>query len=368
MERMFGRIATVVIGAAVAGAAAWGIASLGLNRSPVGRAPATAPAGMNWIPGGEFMMGSTSPDSRPDERPSHRVRVDGFWIDQTDVTNTQFRKFVEATGYVTTAEKAPDWEELRKQLPPGTPRPPAGKLVAASLVFVPTSGPVPLDDYSQWWQWTPGADWRHPDGPTDSIISRDDYPVVQVSWDDAAAYARWAGKQLPTEAQWEFAARGGLEGRKYSWGDQDPADNAIRCNIWQGRFPYQNSATDGFAESSPVRAFKPNGYGLYDMSGNVWQWCADWYRADAYATDAARGIVTNPVGPAQSLDPREPYTIKRVIRGGSFLCHASYCASYRVAARMRSSADSAANHIGFRCVMAPAHVSSRAHVSAGSDE
>ena len=309
--------------------------------------------GMRWIPGGEFAMGSDTPDSRDDEHPIHKVRVDGFWMDETDVTNAQFRKFVEATGYVTTAERKPDWEELKKQLPPGTPKPPEDKLVPASIVFTPTSGPVPLNDYSQWWNWVPGADWKHPHGPGSNIDGKDDYPVIQVSWDDATAYAKWAGKQLPTEAQWEFAARGGLDGKKYWWGNEDPTDDGpFHCNIWQGHFPDNDTAKDGYTEPSPVHAFKPNGYGLYDMAGNVWQWCADWYRGDTYAMEAQGGVATNPPGPANSLDPEEPYTPKHVIRGGSFLCNASYCSSYRVAARMKSTPDSSTNHTGFRCVIA----------------
>ena len=313
----------------------------------------TTPAGMKWIAGGEFTMGSVTPDARPDERPLHKVRVTGFWMDETDVTNAQFRRFVEATGYVTTAEKRPDWEEMKKQLPPGTPKPSDDKLVAASLVFHATPGPVPLDDFSQWWSWVPGADWKHPEGPASSIDGKDNYPVVQVSWDDAVAYAKWAGKQLPTEAQWEFAARGGLHDKKYFWGDQDPTDDDAthHCNIWQGHFPDVNTGKDGYVGISPVRAFKPNGYGLYDMAGNVWQWCSDWYRPDAYATDAAKGTVTDPTGPEQSYDPEEPYTPKHVTRGGSFLCNASYCSSYRVAARMKTSPDSSTNHTGFRCVI-----------------
>jgi formylglycine-generating enzyme required for sulfatase activity len=307
---------------------------------------------MKWIAGGEFAMGSQDADARADEQPIHRVRLDGFWIDQTLVTNAQFRKFMEATGYVTTAEKKPDWEEMKKQLPPGTPKPPEDKLVAASIVFHPPSGPVPLDDVSQWWEWAPGADWRHPEGPGSSIVNKDDYPVVQVSWDDAAAYARWAGKRLPTEAEFEYAARGGLAGKKYAWGDQDPTDNEAQphCNIWQGHFPDHNTVKDGYERSSPVTAFALNDYGLYDMAGNVWEWCSDWYRPDTYAADAAKGTAVNPTGPDKSFDPDEPFTPKHVTRGGSFLCHASYCASYRAAARMKTSPDSSTDHTGFRCV------------------
>jgi formylglycine-generating enzyme len=312
---------------------------------------AQAPAGMVWVPGGDFAMGAADGDqeARPDELPAHRVRVDGFWMDETEVTNAQFRAFVEATGYVTMAERAPVWEELQKQLPPGTPKPPDDQLVAASLVFTGTKGPVGLEDFSQWWTWTPGADWRHPEGPGSSIDGKDDHPVVHVSWDDAAAYAKWAGKRLPTEAEWEFASRGGLDGKRYAWGD-DPLTVA-RANTWQGTFPYSNTIEDGYATTAPVRAFAANGYGLYGTAGNVWEWCADWYRNDTYAASAGR-VSVNPAGPESSFDPGDPTAPKRVSRGGSFLCHASYCASYRPAARMRSTPDTAMQHTGFRCVMA----------------
>jgi len=312
--------------------------------------PGAAPPGMVRVPGGEFTMGSANdPEARPDELPAHRVRVDAFWMDATEVTNAEFARFVDATGYVSTAEREPDWEELKKQAPPGTPKPPDDQLVAASLVFRPPTDPVALGDASQWWAWTPGADWRHPEGPGSGIAGREDYPVVQVSWDDAAAYAAWAGKRLPTEAEWEFAARGGLEGKRFFWGD-DPL-SAARANTWQGRFPDSNTVEDGFRGTCPVRAFPANGYGLFGTAGNVWEWCGDLYRADAYRSDAGRGLSLNPTGPASSYDPRNPYSQVRVQRGGSFLCNASYCASYRVAARMACSADTGMSHVGFRCVM-----------------
>lgn len=334
--------------------------------APQPAAPATAPSGMVWIPGGEFTMGAPEKDqhARPDEFPAHRVRVDGYWMDETEVTNAQFRAFVDATGYVTTAEKAPDWEEIKKQVPPGTPKPSDDKLVAASLVFVGTKGPVGLQDVSQWWAWTPGADWRHPEGPKSSIDGKDDHPVVQVSWDDAVAYATWAGKRLPTEAEWEFAARGGLDGKLNTWGD-DPV-TAVRANTWQGTFPYMNTEADGFATTSPVRAFAANGYGLFGTAGNVWEWCADWYRPDAYAADASR-VALNPTGPASSMDPGDPTAPKRVIRGGSFLCHDSYCASYRPAARMRNTTDTSMQHMGFRCVMSREAAERIAAADPGSD-
>ncbi len=312
---------------------------------------AGAPPGMRWIPGGEFTMGTNSELGWPDEKPAHRVRVDGFWMDETDVTNAQFRAFVQATGYVTTAEKPPDAEELLRQLPPGTPAPPKEKLVPGSLVFTPTKEPVKdLRDYSQWWKWTPGADWRHPEGPDSTIDGRDDHPVVQVSWYDAVAYCKWAGKRLPTEAEWEFAARGGLEGKPYVWGDDRPTDTNIHANIWQGQFPCQNTAADGYVRTSPVRAFAPNGYGLYDMSGNVWQWCADWYQADLYRQRTSKGVIVNPAGPAKSLDPHRPYTPLRAQRGGSFLCNDAYCTRYRPSARHGCTPDTGMSHMGFRCV------------------
>lgn len=302
---------------------------------------------MVWIPGGTFQMGSDSPLSRRDERPVHAVRVDGFWIDTTEVTNEQFAAFVEATGHVTTAEKPVDWEELKAQLPPGTPKPSDEMLRPGSLVFV-MPGPG-----EQWWRWVHGADWRHPEGPGSSIADRMDHPVVHVSHDDALAYCEWAGKRLPTEAEWERAARAGVEGKDYIWGDELEPGGEHRANIWQGRFPVENTEADGFATTNPVRAYPPNEWGLYGMAGNVWEWCSDWYRPDTYAERvkaAGREPIDSPTGPASSFDPDEPTAPKRVIRGGSYLCHASYCASYRPAARMRSTADTGLMHTGFRCV------------------
>lgn len=309
----------------------------------------TAREGMVWIEGGEFTMGSSTNEGRPDEYPRHTVKVDGFWMDATEVTNAQFKAFVDATGYVTTAEKAPDWEELKKQLPAGTPKPHDSLLVAASLVFTPTSHPVPLYDAAQWWRWQKGADWKHPEGPGSSIEGKENYPVVHVSWDDAVAYAKWAGKRLPTEAEWEYAARGGLKNQPFSWGTEDVESGKQKANTWQGHFPDKNTAWDGFEGLAPVQSFAPNAYGLYDMAGNVWEWCSDWYRADSYK-DRAGQVAINPQGPSESFDPEEPNTPKRVVRGGSFLCHGSYCSSYRVSARMKTAPDTGLQHTGFRCV------------------
>jgi len=323
----------------------------------------TGPAGMVWIPGGEFTMGAVPGDAnaQPDESPAHRVRVDGFWMDETEVSVGDFKKFVAATRYVTTAERKPDWQELKKQVPPGTPKPDDSLLVAGSMVFTPTQGSVSLEGpgcWMQWWSWVPGADWRHPLGPRSDIDKSKDYdnhPVVQISWDDAVAYCIWAGKRLPTEAEWEFACRGGEEGKRFIWGDDPPSDTNIRANLWQGAFPYEKKPADRFLLTAPVKSFPPNKYGLYDMIGNVWEWCGDWYHVDAYEMDAGRAgkgkSVVNPQGPARSFDPAEPHSQKRVNRGGSFLCNSQYCASYRPSARMRTSPDTGQNHLGFRCVL-----------------
>lgn len=311
-----------------------------------------APPGMVWIPGGEFTMGTDDHLGWPDERPAHRVRVNGFWIDETEVTNAEFAQFVAATGYQTTAEQPPDLEEIMKQVPPGTPPPDPSLLVPGSLVFVPPPAePDNFEDVSQWWQWVPGADWRHPEGPESHIEGREQHPVVHVSWYDAAAYCAWAGKRLPTEAEWEFAARGGLEGQPYTWGDAEPgAGGRWQANIWQGDFPWQNQALDSYAGTSPVKSFPPNGYGLYDMAGNVWEWCQDWYDAAIYQRRAGQKVVDNPRGPERGFDPVNPFAPARSQRGGSFLCHDSYCWRYRPSARHPCSPDTSSSHVGFRCV------------------
>ena len=309
----------------------------------------TAADGMRFIPGGTFMMGGDNSQASADEYPKHRVKVDPFWMDETEVTNAQFQKFIKATGYITTAERKPDWEELKKTVPPGTPKPPDSVLVAASLVFKQTNGPVDLNNYNEWWSWVPGADWKHPEGPGSSSKGRENFPVVQVSWYDAVAYCKWAGKRLPTEAEWEFAARGGLANAIYPWGNEHVNAGRPKANSWEGKFPYYNEKKDGYTTTAPVKSFAPNGYGLYDMAGNVWEWCSDWYEAGYYKI-LINTTSVNPKGPAKSFDPDDPYTPKRSLRGGSFLCNDSYCSGYRVARRMKSSPDTGLEHTGFRCV------------------
>jgi formylglycine-generating enzyme required for sulfatase activity len=284
----------------------------------------------------------------PDARPVHRVYVDGFWMDKTEVTNDQFEQFVNATGYVTIAEQTPRAEDF-----PGAP---PENLVAGSTVFTPTAGPVPLANHYRWWRYEKGANWRHPLGPQSDIRGKGNYPVVHVAYDDAVAYAKWAGKRLPTEAEWEFAARGGLSGKLYAWGDELKPAGQWRANIFQGTFPVegQDTGEDGFVGIAPVTQFPPNGYGVYDIAGNVWEWCSDWYRPDYYSILArTRQVVRNPAGPPSSFDPLEPTERKRVHRGGSFLCTDQYCTRYMVGTRGRGEISTGSNHLGFRCVKAP---------------
>lgn len=306
---------------------------------------------MILIPGGSFEMGGDSLWGRADEFPRHEVKVSSFYMDKHEVTNSQFRAFVEATGYITTAERKPDWEELKKQLPVGTPRPADSLLVAASLVFSPPKRPVSLDNSAVWWKWVPGADWCHPQGRKSNIQGKDNYPVAQVSWDDAKAYADWSGKRLPTEAEWEYAARGGKPNSIYPWGNQPIEQGSVKANNWQGHFPDKNTEKDKYYRAAPVMTFQPNDFGLYDMAGNVWEWCSDWYRIDYYSTCAKQKNVTDPQGPPDSFDPDEPLALKRVVRGGSFLCTDQYCSGFRVAARMKTSWDTSLEHTGFRCVV-----------------
>ena len=365
--RRLSRRATVVA-LAVCAAAAGGGLTWWLARSSTQATPTmikagdgvSAPLGMVHIPGGEFLMGSDSKMAQPNEKPAHKVRVHGFWMDQHHVTNAEFRKFVAATSYITTAEKTPDWETLKVQLPPDTPRPPDSAMVPGGMVFVGTSQPVPLQDYSRWWRFVPGADWRHPGGPGTSIEDKDDHPVVQVSFEDALAYAKWVGKRLPTEAEWEFAARGGLEQATYAWGETFAPDGKQMANVWQGQqaqpFPVVSPKAGGALGTSPAGTFPANGYGLQDMTGNAWQWVADWYRVDQFQREAAFGrVIENPSGPTAAWDPTEPgvpaAVPRRVTRGGSFLCNEDYCLSYRPSARRGTDPYNSMSHLGFRLVM-----------------
>ena len=322
------------------------------NKEP---APAAAPEGMVWIPGGEFSMGAQKSESlnpvgmqaTEDSRPIHRVYVDGFWMDKTDVTNAEFAKFVKATKYVTVAERKPN--------PADFPGAPPENLVPGAVVFSPPDHMVPLDNHYQWWDYIHGANWRHPESPKSSLTGRDNFPVVDIAYEDAVAYAKWAGKRLPTEAEWEFAARGGLSGKLYVWGDEFRPNGKWMANTHQGQFPIQDTGDDGHIGVSEVGLFPPNGYGLYDMAGNVWQWTSDWYRPDYYARLAAVGGVTkNPGGPSESYDPGEPNDKKKVQRGGSFLCTDQYCSRYMVGTRGKGEVSTGTNHLGFRCVMTPA--------------
>jgi formylglycine-generating enzyme required for sulfatase activity len=291
---------------------------------------------MAWIPPGSFEMGSDA--GPPDERPRHRVTLKGFWMDRYEVTNAEFEKFVQATGYKTVAERPPDPAQF-----PGAPK---EMLVPGSLVFSPPNSAVDLDNYANWWRYVPGANWRQPEGPNSNLRGREQHPVVHISWEDANAYAKWAGKRLPTEAEWEYAARGGLQGRLFTWGDQQRPGGRWVANIFQGDFPHRNTGQDGFMGTAPVGSYPANGYGLFDMAGNVWEWCSDWYRPDAYRTHSPE----NPQGPADSFDPNEPGAVKRVQRGGSFLCNDVYCTGYRPGARMKTTPDTGLSHSGFRCV------------------
>ena len=303
-------------------------------------------SGMKWISGGAFRMGS---DRRyPEEAPVHEVTAGGFWIDQYTVTNRDFAAFVAATGYRTVAERPPNPADYPGALP--------HMLKPGSLVFHPTRGPVDLRDVRHWWAWKRGAYWRHPEGRGSSVAGRLDHPVVQVAFEDAEAYARWAGKDLPTEAEWEFAARGGLDGAEFVWGEEFAPEGRQMANTWQGEFPWQNLQSDGFERTSPVGAFPPNGYGLYDMAGNVWEWTTDWF-SSRHAVDRSSPCcmpANSRAGPIEtSYDPAQPQIriARKVVKGGSFLCAPNYCRRYRPAARHAQMVDSGMSHIGFRCLL-----------------
>jgi sulfatase modifying factor 1 len=311
--------------------------------------PVNMPDGMVWIPGGEFSMGGVNPlgmrdggkETMKDARPVHRVQVTGFCMDATEVTNKQFAAFVKATGYITIAEIKPTREEF--------PTAPEENLVAGSVVFTPANT-TQLNNMYQWWRYAKGADWKHPEGPSSSIAGKEDHPVVHIAWEDAAAYAKWAGKRLPTEAEWEFAARGGSSGELYPWGNQLKPTGKWMANVYQGTFPRNDDGTDGYIGTAPVKRYAPNAYGLYDMAGNVWEWCNDWFRSDYYQQLSSTAVSHNPKGPASALDEEEPGVPKKVQRGGSFLCTDQYCTRYMVGTRGQGEYRSASNHVGFRCV------------------
>lgn len=338
MPRQFGIVLAVAIAASACSEKARVESRNKSLAATAGAASASSkPAAMQFIPGGEFRMGSEAAR----EGPVHPAMVSAFWIDTHELTNAEYAKFVEATHHVTVAEMAPSREEF--------PDAPADKLVPGGLVFTGTSGVVPLDDYTQWWEYRPGAQWRHPQGPASTIDGKGDYPVVQVAFADAAAYCAWAGKRLPTEAEWEFAARGGLDQAAYTWGNERKHDHAKMANLFEGEFPYHNTGHDGFDRTAPVGSFPPNGYGLVDMAGNVWEWTTDWYAP--FDAAPAKDPLVNPKGPAKSFDPQDPQSPKRVIKGGSFLCNDNYCRGYRPSARMPAEINTPMEHIGFRCVL-----------------
>jgi len=300
----------------------------------------TGPPEMVRVPGGEFWMGSSE---FPDAQPWHQVYVNAFWIDRTAVTNEQYERFVKANRYVTVAERTPTKEQF--------PTAPPENLVAGSVVFHPPDHAVPLDNRFRWWSYVKGANWRHPTGPGSDLKGKARHPVVQVAFEDAVAFCKWEGKRLPTEAEFEFAARGGLDRKAYAWGDEFQPAGKFMANTFQGHFPERNTGEDGFTATAPVGSFPPNGYGLLDMAGNVWEWVSDWYRPDYYRTLAETGgVARNPKGPSDSLDPSEPGTKKRVQKGGSFLCTDQYCKRYMPGGRGKGEPDTGTDHLGFRCV------------------
>ena len=326
---------------------------LGCNK-PKEKTHTTKPLieGMVWIEGGVFQMGASENDNMAliHEKPNHTVKVNGFYMDETEVTNKQFTEFIKATGYITTAERPIDWDIIKMQLPPGTPRPHDSILMPGSLLFKKTTESVPnLYDFSQWWKWSIGANWKEPEGKGSNIVGKENYPVVHVSYEDAIAYCNWSGKRLPTEAEWEYAARGGKKNKIYFWGN---LSNSLHqyVNSWEGEFPVENIIKDGFEKSAPVKSFPPNNYGLYEISGNVWEWTSDWYNLNYYVQCKKNNITDNPIGANKAYNPNNPYIDEKIIRGGSFLCNASYCASYRVSSRMATDPNTSLEHLGFRTV------------------
>lgn len=311
------------------------------------------PEGMVWVSGGLIEQGAVPEDemAMEHEKPAHKVAIDGFFMDITEVTNAEFKKFVDETAYTTVAEREIDWEEMKKQLPEGTPKPHDSIMQPGSLTFKKAKTTVAnLYDFSQWWQWTIGANWKHPDGPKSSLVGKGNEPVVHIAYEDAIAYCEWAGRRLPTEAEWELAAQGGHSGSVYFWGDE-ASELSQKANTWEGEFPVTNTKADGFDKRASVKAYPPNDFGLYDMAGNVWEWTSDWYDTGYYTALAeTNSVPKNPQGAASPYNARDPYAKEKVMKGGSFLCNASYCASYRISARMATSLDSSLEHLGFRTV------------------
>jgi len=312
------------------------------------------PEGMVWISGGTFNQGAVAQDkvAMNHERPAHKVAVDGFLMDVTEVTNAQYAKFVQETGYITVAEREIDWEEMKKQLPKGTSKPHDSILKPGSLTFKKSKTSVPnLYDFSQWWSWTTGANWRQPKGPGSTIKAKENHPVVHIAYEDAITYCQWVGRRLPTEAEWEYAARGTKENTVFFWGDNDKNLDK-KANTWEGEFPKTNNKKDGYEATAPVKTYPANSLGLYDIAGNVWEWTSDWYNTEYYQKLAdTKEIIINPKGATKAFNPTMPFAKEKVIKGGSFLCHESYCASYRLSSRMGTSLDSGAEHVGFRTVV-----------------
>lgn len=313
------------------------------------------PEGMVWVETKTFLKGAKSSDlfAMPREKPAHLVTVDGFFIDATEVTNKQFEKFVKATNYITVAERKIDWEEMKKELPPNTPKPHDSILQPGSLVFNKNiDAVVTMNTYFQWWTWKIGANWRHPSGPNSTIEGKDNYPVVHIAYEDALAYCKWSNRRLPSEAQWESAAQGTNENTIFTWGNNFKMLNS-NANTWQGVFPTKNNSKDGFEYSSPVKSYPPNSIGIFDMTGNVWELTSDLFNANYYNQLELSKPILNPTGAKKSFSPSNPFQKEYIIKGGSYLCHVSYCASFRISARMGTSYDSGSDHVGFRTVASP---------------
>jgi len=310
--------------------------------------------GMVWIPGGSFYQGALVNDTLAllHEKPRHLVHIDGFYMDISPVTNKEFKSFVKETGYITTAERDVNWGELAKQLPPGTEKPHDSLLKAGSLIFSKTKKPITdFGDFSQWWKWKIGANWKKPRGDND-ISGKDNYPVVHISYEDALAYCKWADKRLPTEAEWEYAARANRDDAIYYWGN-DHDSLKYKANTWEGQFPFENSKIDGYENLAPIKSFPANDFGLYGMSGNVWEWTSDWYNVNYYKDLLEdKAACHNPKGATHAFNPNNIYAQEKVIKGGSFLCNINYCISYRISAKMSSTPDTSLEHLGFRAVAA----------------